>query len=113
MNSALFECSICMDRFNEADRIPHMLSCGHTYCALCLSLLLKENKILCPQDRTEITVTGKVFPCKVGSNTMCIAVASLAKNFALLDIVRATAGAPSSIPPPAIAPQPPSAQPPP
>lgn len=76
-----------MDRFNDAERTPHILSCGHTYCAVCLALLLKDFTIVCPQDRAAM--------CSIS------AVSSLAKNFALLDIVRAApAGLPSNTPQP-------------
>ena len=52
-------CPVCLELFNTRDRIPHVLLCGHEYCAACLGTLLEGGTIVCPQDRAE-TRTGSV-----------------------------------------------------
>ena len=42
------ECSICMEQFDEGQRPPKVLPCGHTYCLRCL-LALQDS--VCPADR--------------------------------------------------------------
>ena len=70
------ECPICCEQFNESDRCPRMLSCGHTFCSSCLERLLHGNTIDCPTCKTTVNVTSGV--------------AGLVKNFALLSIVNAS-----------------------
>jgi hypothetical protein len=55
----LLECSICLDKYNNKDKTPRILKCGHTFCSLCLKELSKvgnlENYlpyIKCPLDKT-------------------------------------------------------------
>ena len=67
------ECSICLERYNDKDKFPRMLSYGHSFCSSCLERLLYSNTIRCPTCRSLIVVpTG---------------VAGLSKNFDLLKIV--------------------------
>jgi len=61
------ECSVCLEVY-AADRIPKILSCGHSLCASCVSDMAKDNKLKCPQ-------------CREVSNTE-----RLVTNFALLQI---------------------------
>ena len=67
------ECSICLEGYNDKDKFPRMLGCGHSFCSSCLERLLDGNTIHCPTCRNPVAVpTG---------------VQGLAKNFALLEIV--------------------------
>ena len=71
------ECSICFERFNDKEKCPRMLSCGHSFCSHCLERLLRGNTINCPKCRNPVAVPSGVH--------------GLLKNFALLDIVNETA----------------------
>ena len=71
------ECSICFERFNDKEKCPRMLSCGHSFCSRCLERLLRGNTIDCPKCRNPVAVPSGVH--------------GLLKNFALLDIVNETA----------------------
>jgi len=48
------ECDICMLEWNSLNRIPRLLTCGHTFCENCLIDIIKKNKqnnkkiFLCP-----------------------------------------------------------------
>ena len=66
-------CAICQETFDLQDRVPRMLPCGHTYCQRCLTGLFTRSPVLCPEDRSPISVSS---------------VADLAKNFALLRVVQ-------------------------
>ena len=71
------ECSICLEGYNDENKCPRMLSCGHSFCSRCLERLLRGNTIDCPKCRNPVAVPSGVH--------------SLSKNFALLDIVNETA----------------------
>ena len=73
MASEASECSICCERFDEQQRCPRLLSCGHSFCSNCLEKLLNEKAINCPTCRNAVSVPAGV--------------AGLPKNFALLDIL--------------------------
>lgn len=46
------ECEICKNYFNSQERKPRTVSCGHTFCSLCLqSFLHKKNIVGCPCSR--------------------------------------------------------------
>ena len=32
----IIDCTICMEKYNSNNKIPRILSCGHTYCTQCL-----------------------------------------------------------------------------
>ena len=70
------ECSICFEGYNDENKCPRMLSCGHSFCSRCLERLLRGNTIDCPKCRNPVAVPSGV--------------RSLLKNFALLDIVNET-----------------------
>lgn len=45
----LFCCSICFNQFDEFEYLPKLLSCHHTFCRKCLSILYEQNnKLKCP-----------------------------------------------------------------
>lgn len=42
-------CHFCGQKYNVGARIPRIIvGCGHTFCTLCLSYFLRNNKIKCP-----------------------------------------------------------------
>ena len=55
-NSDLYNCDICMG--NMLERNPKMLSCHHTFCAQCLSKVMKQGIIKCPTCRSKTDVAG-------------------------------------------------------
>jgi influenza virus NS1A-binding protein len=66
-------CSNCNNKFNNVTHVPRILiSCGHTFCELCLSSLMEEasSLISCPTCKVETVVDN---------------VKSLIKNLALLN----------------------------
>ena len=44
----LTECQICLERYNKTNKMPKILSCGHTFCKECLTKQKnKYNKLQC------------------------------------------------------------------
>mmetsp|Transcript_28456 Transcript_28456/g.63047 ORF Transcript_28456/g.63047 Transcript_28456/m.63047 type:complete len:253 (+) Transcript_28456:41-799(+) len=67
-------CGICENEFDEADFTPLLLTaCGHSLCKECADALLQAKKIKCPT---------------CSAVTPAASVASLPKNFALIDGIR-------------------------
>ncbi|KAM3932723.1 E3 ubiquitin-protein ligase TRIM32-like [Leptodactylus fuscus] len=87
MSSRLFNlvhCTICTEKYNEADRRPKVLCCGHTFCMKCLQELhnrslhpaVKKNPPLrCPSCRQKTKM----------SNTWCGS--RLPDNFAIINFL--------------------------
>ena len=74
MASESLECSICCEKFDDQQHCPRLLpSCGHSFCTSCLQSLLKKNTINCPTCRSTVSAPAGL--------------ATLPKNFALLDIL--------------------------
>ena len=50
----IVECSICLEKYNKKDKLPRILSCGHTFCTSCIQKIKSknsnENNIKCPID---------------------------------------------------------------
>ena len=45
---SLTECPICLERFNRTEKMPKILSCGHTFCKNCLTKQKqKNNELFC------------------------------------------------------------------
>ena len=44
------DCTLCYDSFNQLDRQPMILSCGHSFCKQCILRIEKKygNQIECP-----------------------------------------------------------------
>ena len=50
------ECPSCMEEFQESEKIPLNLECGHSYCKPCMERMLNEfNFRKCPECRQPIT----------------------------------------------------------
>lgn len=68
-------CSVCQTRYNDDERAPLLLHCGHGFCKECLSRMFSsslDNSLSCPRCR-HVTLVGN-------------SVAALRKNFALLSL---------------------------
>jgi hypothetical protein len=56
----ILECNICLEKYDNKEKIPRILKCGHTFCTKCLKELTKANNNLeirlpyvkCPLDKT-------------------------------------------------------------
>ena len=62
-------CPICYDPYNDKEKIPRILACGHTFCQNCLLDLRTSNILTCPTCRTYFSPDVK----------------QLIKNFTILD----------------------------
>lgn len=47
----LLTCKICMERYDDADKKPLFVPCGHTFCAKCLRFIYKHPHLKCPLDK--------------------------------------------------------------
>lgn len=57
------ECRICFNDFDEAERRPRNLPCGHTFCTLCIAGTFRVNKFTCPSCRAaHVALDVTVFP---------------------------------------------------
>ncbi|CAL4075325.1 unnamed protein product [Meganyctiphanes norvegica] len=45
------ECNVCLDQYNDDDRRPHSLHCGHTYCSKCIDRYIEHQMFKCPTCR--------------------------------------------------------------
>ena len=55
MDIRILDCSICFERFTDSvDRLPRILSCGHSFCHSCLDVILQSSK-LCSTCKESIT----------------------------------------------------------
>ena len=64
-------CPICYDIYNDKDKVPRILPCGHTFCQCCLLDLRTSNILTCPTCRKFFTPEVK----------------QLIKNFTILDYI--------------------------
>ena len=66
---SLTECPICLERFNRTEKMPKILSCGHTFCKGCLKKQReKDNQLFCsicrekqPVNDPEQLITNRAF----------------------------------------------------
>ena len=61
----LTNCPVCFDEYTETDeRIPKILPCSHSLCEKCLEVLIRNNKMDCPECRVnhEAASGTKSFP---------------------------------------------------
>lgn len=73
------ECGLCYEAFSEDvdARVPRLLPCGHTFCHECLDRLVRNGAIECPNRCGDAVNVGDALA------------AGLARNFALIDTLRA------------------------
>jgi len=73
-------CSVCQTRYNEEERVPLLLQCGHGFCKECLSRMFSSSSdatLTCPRCRHVSTVGNSV--------------QALRKNFAVLSLILSAA----------------------
>lgn len=46
-SNALMECEGCNNAFDQEERQPRILPCGHTFCTSCIGAILKDCKVFC------------------------------------------------------------------
>lgn len=57
------ECRICFNDFDEAERRPRNLPCGHTFCTQCIAGTFRVNRFMCPSCRAaHVALDVTVFP---------------------------------------------------
>lgn len=59
---SVFECGICFHRYNESERLPLSLPCGHVFCKSCIKNLLHTSG-LCPIDKHRFPSALESLPC--------------------------------------------------
>ncbi|KAK3025651.1 hypothetical protein RJ639_040637 [Escallonia herrerae] len=72
-------CSVCQNRYNEEERCPLLLQCGHGFCKDCLSRLFAastDTTLSCPRCRHVSTVGNSV--------------QGLKKNYAILGLIHSS-----------------------
>ncbi|XP_051123655.1 E3 ubiquitin-protein ligase KEG [Andrographis paniculata] len=70
-------CSVCQNKFNEDERCPLLLQCGHCFCRECLSrmfLASQGSSLSCPRCRHVSTVGNSV--------------SALKKNYSVLSLIQ-------------------------
>lgn len=75
-------CSVCQTRYNEEERVPLLLQCGHGFCKECLSRMFSASSdasLTCPRCRHVSTVGNSV--------------QALRKNYAVLSLIHSAAEA--------------------
>ena len=52
---------VCFNDFEEnGDNVPRILPCSHTLCHTCLSQMIRQNKIECPECREKHEVKKEI-----------------------------------------------------
>lgn len=77
MKKVIPSCSVCENRYNEQERCPLLLECGHSYCKDCLFKMFSastDSSLNCPRCR-HVSVVGN-------------SVQSLKKNFVVLELIQ-------------------------
>ncbi|KAK4307294.1 hypothetical protein Pmani_020956 [Petrolisthes manimaculis] len=61
------ECGICFTLFDDIERRPRTLPCGHTFCTSCLIVLLETKNLTCPSCRVKhrTTTINKIPICYI------------------------------------------------
>ncbi|CAA2942819.1 E3 ubiquitin- ligase KEG [Olea europaea subsp. europaea] len=75
-------CSVCQNKYNEDERCPLLLQCGHGFCRECLSKMFSAStdcSLSCPRCRFVSTVGNSV--------------TALKKNYAILSLIQSSLSA--------------------
>ncbi|KAI4332960.1 hypothetical protein L6164_017825 [Bauhinia variegata] len=75
-------CAVCQTRYNEEERVPLLLQCGHGFCRECLSRMFSaspDTTLPCPKCR-HVSVVGN-------------SVQALRKNYAVLALIHSASNA--------------------
>lgn len=69
------ECPNCFEVYDERERIPRNLPCGHTYCEVCLGqFIVFQKKLECPVCRIKLEPSVK--PQHLSKNFVALEVSS-------------------------------------
>ncbi|CAL4140718.1 unnamed protein product [Meganyctiphanes norvegica] len=68
------ECKICHIHYDEEEHRPRNAPCGHEFCTVCISALIKDSLFVCPKCRQKNRINV--------ANDMPV-------NFGLIDVIRA------------------------
>ena len=49
----IITCKICMEHYNDSDKKPLFITCGHTFCSHCLRFIFKRSIVHCPLDKKQ------------------------------------------------------------
>ena len=49
----ILTCKVCMEKYNDNDKKPLFLTCGHTFCSKCLRFIYKRPSLKCPLDKKD------------------------------------------------------------
>lgn len=77
-------CSVCHLRYNEVERVPMLLDCGHGFCKSCLSRMFAAStdiSLSCPRCRHSTVVGNSIH--------------ALRKNFPILSLLSSSPSSPS------------------
>ncbi|KAH7709272.1 Protein T20F5.6 [Aphelenchoides avenae] len=73
------ECPICQDTFNTTRTVPKIFGvCGHSVCAVCVSLCVQQNRATCPLCRQETPVPANGLPINFGMRDVLESVLAVA-----------------------------------
>ncbi|XP_029451623.1 tripartite motif-containing protein 2-like [Rhinatrema bivittatum] len=83
--SQILDCAICAERYDDRERRPKLLQCGHTFCKRCLGELSSS---IIQQDKRGRDVTLQCPSCR---QTTCLNIGScvsqLSDNFAIISFL--------------------------
>lgn len=48
---------MCLDTYDQSEKRPKVLPCGHSYCSICVDDLVKEYSLTCPKCRARYAVS--------------------------------------------------------
>jgi hypothetical protein len=57
-NGIILECQICFEEYDNSNKKPLVLECGHSICQKCLQQILSSNRqnlMKCPFDNKQLT----------------------------------------------------------
>ncbi|XP_063599739.1 uncharacterized protein LOC134776041 isoform X1 [Penaeus indicus] len=49
------ECKVCLDAYNDCEKRPRNLPCGHSFCSSCIEDLIRQGMLTCPNCRARHT----------------------------------------------------------
>ncbi|KAG7163997.1 E3 ubiquitin-protein ligase NHLRC1-like 1 [Homarus americanus] len=62
-----WECQLCFESYDETDRRPRALPCGHPFCSPCITNMIKNDQLTCPYCRATHRATSYTdFPISYG-----------------------------------------------
>ncbi|OMJ92932.1 hypothetical protein SteCoe_4141 [Stentor coeruleus] len=90
------ECPKCCSPWNSQERIPRILSCGHSICELCAKELFRDCKIICSSCQCPHIFSVERLFNETDDEYVDKCMSSLSKNFTLLSLISTQALEPES-----------------